>query len=79
MRPGWAEINQEDGQSFNSGWLDTMIGGYSAEVALCQQELGSDASPQALALARAMLAQRQSELAQLQQWQHDGQQMGMMG
>src|ERR1035441_8060785 len=75
----WAEINHEHGQSFNSGWLDAMISGYNAEVALCQQELGSGASPQALALARTMLAPRQSGLAQLQQWQHDGQQMGMMG
>ena len=76
---GWAEINHEHGQSFNSGWLNAMISSYNAEVALCQQELGSGASPQALALARAMLAHRQSELAQLQQWQHDGPQMGMMG
>ena len=76
---GWAEINHEHGQSFNSGWLNAMISSYNAEVALCQQELGSGASPQALALARAMLAQRQSGLAQLQQWQHDGHQTGMMG
>jgi uncharacterized protein (DUF305 family) len=69
----WAEISHEDGQSFNSHWLDAMIGGYGAEVALCQRELGSGGSPQARALARAMLAQRQSELAQLQQWQHGGQ------
>ncbi len=76
---GWAQITREYGQSFNSGWLNAMISGYSAEVALCQQELGSGASPQALALARTMLAQRQSGLAQLQQWQQDGPQMGMMG
>ena len=75
----WAEISHEHGQSFNSGWLNAMISGYNAEVALCQQELGSGASPQARALARIMLPQRQSGLAQLQQWQHDGQQMGMMG
>jgi uncharacterized protein (DUF305 family) len=44
-----------------------------------RQELSSGLSPQARALARTMPAQRQSELAQLRQWQHDGQQMGMMG
>jgi len=44
-----------------------------------QQELSSGLNSQARALARIMLAQRQSELAQLQQWQHDRQQMGMMG
>ena len=76
---GWAQITREYGQSFNSGWLNAMISGYSAEAALCQQELGSGASPQALALARTMLAQRQSGLAQLQQWQQDRPQMGMMG
>ena len=76
---GWAEINHDHGQSFNSHWLDAMISSYNAEAALCQQELGSGASPQARALARTMLAQRQSGLAQLQQWQQDGPQMGMMG
>ena len=76
---GWAQITREYGQSFNSGWLDAMISGYSAEVALCQRELGSGASPQALALARTMLAQRQSGLAQLQQWRQDGPRTGMMG
>ena len=55
-----------------------MISSYRAEIALCLQELGSGASPQARALARTMLAARQSELAQLQQWHQDGQ-MGMMG
>ena len=72
----WAEISHEHGQSFNSHWLNAMISSYNAEVALCQQELDSGASPQARALARTMLAQRQPELAQLHQ---DGQQMGMMG
>jgi uncharacterized protein (DUF305 family) len=76
---GWAEISHEHGPSFNSHWLNAMISGYDAEIALCQQELSSGASPQARALAGTMLAQRQSELAQLQQWQHDGPQMGMMG
>lgn len=75
----WAEISHHYGQSFNSAWLNAAISGYNAEVALCQQELSSGLNPQARALARTMLAQRQSELAQLQQWQHDGQPMGMMG
>jgi uncharacterized protein (DUF305 family) len=55
-----------------------MISSYNAEIALCRQELGSGASPQARDLARTMLAERQSELAQLRQWHQDGQ-MGMMG
>ena len=75
----WAEINHDHGQSFNSHWLDAMISSYNAEVALCQQELGSSGSPQARALARTILVQRQSGLAQLQQWQQDGHQTGMMG
>lgn len=75
----WAGISHEHGQSFNRHWLDAMISSYGAETALCRQELGSGASPQARALARTMLAQRQSELAQLQQWHQDMQQMGMMG
>lgn len=76
---GWAGISHEHGQSFNRHWLDAMISSYGAETALCRQELGSGASPQARALARTMLAQRQSGLAQLQQWHQDMQQMGMMG
>jgi uncharacterized protein (DUF305 family) len=75
----WAEMSRQYGRSFDSAWLHAMISGYDAEVALCQQELSSGLSSQARALARTMLAQRQSELAQLQQWQHDGQQMGMTG
>jgi uncharacterized protein (DUF305 family) len=55
-----------------------MISSYEAEIALCRQELGSGASPRARALARTMLAERQSEPVQLQQWDQDGQ-MGMMG
>jgi uncharacterized protein (DUF305 family) len=74
----WAEMSNEHGQSFSSHWLDAMISGYNAEVALCRQELGSGTSPQARALARTMLSERQSELAQLQQW-HQDPQMGMMG
>jgi len=74
----WAEIGGEHGQPFSSHWLDAMIGGYNTEVALCRQELASGASPQARALAASMLAERQSELAQLRQW-HQDPQMGMMG
>jgi uncharacterized protein (DUF305 family) len=55
-----------------------MISSYDAEIALCRQELGSGVNPRARALARTMLAERQSELAQLRQWHQDGQ-MGMMG
>lgn len=75
----WAEISHAHGQSFNRHWLDAMISSYNAEIAQCQQELGLGASPQARALPRTMLSQRQSELAQLQQWHQDWQQMGMMG
>ena len=75
---GSFSANRAEFQSFNSHWLDAMISSYNAEIALCRQELGSGASPQARALARTMLAERQSELAQLQQWHQDGQ-MGMMG
>ena len=75
----WAEISHGHGQSFNRHWLDAMISSYNAEVALCRHELGSGASTQARALARAMLAERQSGLAQLQQWHHDMHQMDMMG
>src|ERR1039457_2889902 len=39
---------------------------YNVEFALCRHELGPGASPRAGALARTMLAKRQSELAQLQ-------------
>ena len=75
----WAEISHGHGQSFNRHWLDAMISSYNAEVALCRHELGSGASTQARALARALLTERQSELAHLQQWHHDMHQMGMMG
>ena len=71
--------DQRGKQAFNSHWLDAMIGGYSAEAALCQRELGSGASAQARALARTMLAERQSGLAQLRHWQRGRQRMGMMG
>ena len=40
----WAQISHEYGKAFNSHWLDAMISSYNAEVALCQQELGSAAS-----------------------------------
>jgi len=47
-----------------------MIANHNAEITLCRAELRSGASPQARALARTMLAQRQAELAQLQRWHH---------
>jgi hypothetical protein len=46
---------------------------------LCRAELRSGASPQARALAQAMLGQRQAELAQLQRWHHGQQHNGMHG
>lgn len=75
----WAEIRHGHGEEFNDHWLDAMISSYRAEIALCRHELGAGASPQARALARSLLAQRQSELIQLQHWHHDWQHMGMMG
>ena len=54
-----------------------MIANHSAQIALCRAELRSGASPQARALARAMLAKRQAELTQLQRWHH-GQQHNVM-
>jgi hypothetical protein len=47
-----------------------MIANHNAEIMLCRAELRSGASPQARALARTMLAQRQAELAQLQRWHY---------
>ena len=75
----WAEMSHLHGQAFGDHWLSAMISSYGAEVTLCQQEQGSGASPQARALATAMLAGRQPELAQLRQWHRDWQHMGMMG
>jgi uncharacterized protein (DUF305 family) len=40
----WAQISGEDGQAFDSRWLDAMVSGYNAEIALCQHELASGAS-----------------------------------
>lgn len=56
-----------------------MITNHSAQIALCRAELRSGASPQARALARAMLGQRQAELTQLQGWHHAEQHYGMHG
>ena len=75
----WAEMSHLHGQAFGDRWLSAMISSYGAEVTLCQQEQGSGASPQARALATAMLAERQSELAQLRHWHRERQHMGMMG
>jgi uncharacterized protein (DUF305 family) len=54
-----------------------MIANHSAQIALCRAELRSGASPQARALARAMLAQRQAGLAQLQRRHHSQQHTAM--
>lgn len=56
-----------------------MIANHSAQIALCRAELRSGASPQARALARAMLAKRQAELTQLQRWHHGQQHKVMHG
>jgi uncharacterized protein (DUF305 family) len=66
----WGEMTHQYGHEFNGYWLDAMIANHAAQIALCRAELRSGTSPQARALARAMLAQRQTELAQLQRWHH---------
>lgn len=73
----WGEMAHRYGHEFNGHWLDAMIANHSAQIALCRAELRSGASPQARALARAMLAQRQAELTQLQRWHHGQQHTGM--
>lgn len=73
----WSEMAHQYGHEFNGHWLDAMIANHSAQIALCRAELRSGASPQARALARAMLAQRRTGLAQLQRWHHGQQQTGM--
>ena len=75
----WGEMAHQYGHEFNGHWLDAMIANHSAQIALCRAELRSGASPQARALARAMLAQRQAELTQLQRWHHGQQHNGMHG
>jgi uncharacterized protein (DUF305 family) len=72
----WDEMSHEHGQGFNDHWLDAMIASHAAEITLCRDELRSGASPQARALARAMLAQRQAELSQLRRWHHDHEHIG---
>jgi uncharacterized protein (DUF305 family) len=52
----WGEMAHQYGHEFNGHWLDAMIANHSAQIALCRAELRSGASPQARALARAMLA-----------------------
>jgi uncharacterized protein (DUF305 family) len=66
----WDEMGRQHGHVFAGHWLDSMIANHNAEITLCRAELRSGASPQARALARTMLAQRQAELAQLQRWHH---------
>jgi uncharacterized protein (DUF305 family) len=73
----WGQMAHQYGHEFNGHWLDTRIANHSAQIALCRAELRSGASPKARALARAMLAQRQAELAQLQRWHHGQHHNGM--
>lgn len=71
MGPGaWGEMGRMHGADFNDHFADAMIANRAAEIALCRAEIAHGASPQAQALARAMLAQRQAELTQLQAWRH---------
>jgi uncharacterized protein (DUF305 family) len=67
----WDQMIHQYGHGFNDHWLDAMIANHNAEIALCRAELRTGTSPQARALARTMLAQRQGELAQLHRWHHD--------
>jgi uncharacterized protein (DUF305 family) len=77
----WDEMGRMYGGDFNGHFADAMIANRTAELALCRTELSRGASPQAQALARTMLSQRQAELTQLQawhnQWEH-GTGPGMM-
>ncbi|HUY51891.1 MAG TPA: DUF305 domain-containing protein [Streptosporangiaceae bacterium] len=67
---GWDEMGHMHGGDFNDHFADAMIANRTAETALCRAELSHGASPQARALARTMLTQRQAELTQLQAWHH---------
>ncbi len=71
----WAEMGHIHGGDFNDHFADAMIANRTAEIALCRAELAHGTSPQARALARTMLTERQTELTQLQarhhQWEHD--------
>jgi len=67
----WDEMAHQHGHDFNDHRSDDMITGHTAQITLCRAELRSGASPQARALARTMLAQRQAELTQLHRWHHD--------
>ena len=58
----WGETAYQYGHNFNGHWLGAMIANHSAQIVLCQAELRSGASPQARAVARAILAQRQAGL-----------------
>lgn len=72
MHQGWDQMTGEHGYQFNGDWVAAMILHHRAEIALSQAELRSGASPQARALARTILAQRQAGLAQLQGWRSQG-------
>jgi uncharacterized protein (DUF305 family) len=71
MGPGdWDEMGRMHGGDFNDHFADALIANRRAEIALCRAELSHGSSPQARALARTMLTQRQGELTQLQAWHH---------
>ncbi len=66
----WTEMGHLYGGDFNDHFADAMIANRTAEIALCRAELAQGTSPQARALARTMLTERQAELTQLQAWHH---------
>jgi hypothetical protein len=74
----WAEISHKHGQSFSSRWLDVIISSYTTPKSRYPGKNSARVPARRPATGRTMLAERQSELAQLQQWHQDGQ-MGMMG
>jgi uncharacterized protein (DUF305 family) len=66
----WASMQHRYGHEFNDHWLDAMMANRTAELALCRDELQAGASAQAKQMARAMLTDRQAQIAQFQQWHH---------
>lgn len=66
----WGDMTHERGHAFDADWTQAMIRHHEAEITLCRAELRSGVNPQARALARTALAERQAELTQLRHW-HD--------
>ena len=66
----WGDMTRERGRAFDADWTQAMIRHHDAEITLCRAELRSGVNPQARALARTALAERQAELTQLRHW-HD--------